>query len=145
MLQFKLDTSLFDAMNKIALIAVVLCCSALGFAQSPAVARLQCDGTYNNYTSSDLRDIRIQGIYVEISDKQVRVVGAPGFDSTYVVTNYSEGGVGIQLSSNHGYFGYLNRFSGQLSLTERGEEGAKGSWKAIQTISASCKRATPLF
>ena len=132
-------------MNKLSFLAIALCVSEIVLAQTSGVSRLQCDGTYNNYISSDLRDIPVQGIYLEVSDKQVKIVGAPGFDTTYAVTRNLEGGVGFQAHSTKAYSGFLNRFSGQLSLSEHNAEGASVSLKVKQTISATCRKATPLF
>lgn len=118
---------------------------ALCNAQDLSAAKLQCEGIYTNYTLLDMRDIPINGIYIEISGDRVKVLGALGFDSTYSVINRLENGLGIQLDSNKSYGGFLNRFSGQLSLTEKGEVGKGGSYKMRQSISALCSKARSLF
>ena len=114
-------------------------------AQDLSAARFQCEGTYSNYTLPDMRDISVNSIYIEISGDRVKVLGAPGFDSTYSVIIRLENGLGIQLDSNKSYGGFLNRFSGQLSLTEKGEVGKDGSYKIRQSISALCSKAHSLF
>lgn len=118
---------------------------ALCNAQDLSAAKLQCEGTYSNYTLPDMRDISVNSIYIEISGDRVKVLGAPGFDSTYSVINRLENGLGIQLDSNKSWGGFLNRFSGQLSLTEKGEVGKDGIYKIRQSISALCSKARLLF
>ena len=109
---------------------------ALCNAQDLNATKLQCEGTYTNYTAPDMRDLSVNSIYIEISADRVKVIGAPGFDSTYSVINRIENGLGIQLDSNKSYGGFLNRYSGQLSLMEKGEVGKDGSYKLKQSISA---------
>jgi len=119
--------------------------SALCNAQDLSAAKLQCEGTYTNYTLPDIRDISVNSIYIEISGDRVKVHGAPGFDSTYYVINRLENGLGLELDSNKSYGGFLDRFSGQLSLMEKGEAGKDGSFKIRQSISALCSKARSLF
>lgn len=114
-------------------------------AQDLNATQLQCEGTYTNYTAPDMRDLPVNSIYIEISGDHVKVLGTPGFDSTYSVINRLENGLGIQLDSNKSYGGFLNRFSGQLSLMEKGEVGKNGSYKIKQSISALCRKARSLF
>lgn len=123
----------------------VLCSPLLCFAQATAASKLQCDGTYTDYVSTDMRNVPIKGIYVEVSEKKVKIVGAPGFDSPYVISSNAENGVGLQAVSNGDYQGFLNRFSGELSLTQRFDVKQDGTWKVKTAISAVCKKATPLF
>lgn len=132
-------------MNKTIAITLLVSLSELCNAQDSGLTKLQCEGTYNNYTSSDMRDIPIKGIYLEISSDQVKVLGAPGFDATYSVITRREDGVGFQVESNSSYGGFLNRFSGQLFLTEKGPIAKDGGYKLKQGISAVCGKAKSLF
>jgi hypothetical protein len=119
----------------------IACC-----AQNQDSARLQCEGTYDKYTSSsELRDIPVKGIFLDISEDHVTVQGAVGFDATYSIITRRENGLGIQLDSDASYSGFLNRFSGELSLAQKGDQKKDGSYKLKQHISATCKKAQPLF
>ena len=126
-------------------------CALLAFsfapcgAQDAQVTRLHCEGTYNNYGDAELRDISAKGILVEVSGDKVRIQGSIAFDTDYSVTTRLETGLGIVARSNQSYSGFLNRFSGQLSLSERGEAAKDGTYKVRQTLSATCKKAAPLF
>jgi len=115
-----------------------------GFGQNPSVIKLQCDGAYTDYTSADLRDVPTRGMYIEVTEKKVKIFGAPGFDTTYNVTNTSEIGIGFQAATNSDYEGFLNRYSGALTLTQR-INNADGSWRAKTGISGTCKKALALF
>lgn len=129
--------------NKIAL-TLMLCSPLVCMAQTAVSSKLQCDGTYTDYTSSDLRDVPVKGIYIEIYGKKIKIVGAPGFDTTYLVINTAEHGVLFQADLNKDYEGFLNRYSGMLSVTQK-QYNPDGTWKAKTGISAACKKAVPLF
>lgn len=115
-----------------------------GIAQNSGIVSLHCDGTYTDYTSSDLRDVPTKGIYVEISDRKMKIFGAPGFDAEYIVTNTIKTGIGFEAVTNGDYQGFLNRYSGALSITQR-NANSDGSWKAKTGINATCKKAVALF
>lgn len=132
-------------MNRTIAIMLLASASALCNAQESAVTKFQCEGKYNNYTSTDMRDVPIKGIYVEISGDRVKVLGAVGFQGTYSVITRREDGVGFRLESNPSYGGFLNRFSGQLSIMEKGAVAKDGSFNAKQMMSAECARAKALF
>ena len=114
-------------------------------AQETQVTRLNCDGAYNNYTDSDLRDISIKGILIEISIDKIRIQGSIAFDTDYLIISQLETGFGMVAQSNRAYSGFLNLFSGQLALNERGETAKDGTFKLRQSLSATCRKATPLF
>jgi len=126
-------------------IALLSSASALCNAQGAGIAKLQCEGTYDNYASADARDVPIKGIYIEVSDDQIKVLGTVGFDATYSVVTRREDGLGFQLDANSSYGGFLNRFSGKLSLLEKGTTASDGSFKLKQAISAVCGKAKSLF
>ena len=132
-------------MNRTIAITLLVSASALCNAQESAVTKLQCEGQYDNYTSTDMRDVPMKGVYVEISGDRVKVLGAIGFDATYSVITRREDGVGFQLESNPSYGGFLNRFSGQLSIMEKGAVAKDGSFKLKRGMSAACGKAKSLF
>ena len=132
-------------MSKAITLTILIFFSALCSAQDLGVTKLQCEGTYDNYTSTDMRDMAVKGMYVEISGDHVKVLGSVGFDATYSVVTRRENGLGFQLASNQSYGGFLNRFSGELSLSEKGEVEKDGSFKMRQYISALCGKAVSLF
>ena len=132
-------------MNRTIAITLLASASALCNAQDSGLTKLQCEGTYDNYTSSGVQDIPIKSIYLEISRDRVKVVGALELDASYSVTTRLEHGVGFLLESNSSYGGFLNRFSGQLSLFEKGPIRKDGSYDLRQLIRAVCGKAKPLF
>ena len=134
-------------MNRTIAITLLASASALCNAQESAVTKLQCEGKYYDNTSTDTRtkDVPMKGIYVEISGDRVKVLGAAGFNATYSVITRLENGVGFRLESNPSYGGFLNRFSGQLSLTEKGAVAKDGSHKLKQMMVAECGKAKSLF
>jgi hypothetical protein len=129
-------------MKKPLLLAVMVLCSTFAAAEEPT--RLQCSGTYDNYLMENARDIPAKGVYVEVSEKHVKVLGAPGLSATYSIITRNDHGIGFQLHSDGAYGGFLNRLSGDLSLMQT-EAAANGSKKAIQMLSATCVKARPLF
>jgi hypothetical protein len=132
-------------MNKMIIVFILVSSSALCSAQDQSPIKLQCEGTYSDFSKPDIRDIPVKGIYIEISGNRVTVLGAPGFDSTYSVINRMENGLGIQLDSDRSYEGFLNRFSGELSLMEKDNIAKDGSYKIKQMLSAVCYKARSLF
>lgn len=132
-------------MNKAIAITILISTSSLCNAQDSGITKLQCEGTYDNYTSTDMRDVPVKGMYVEISSDRVKVLGSAGFDASYSVITRRENGLGFQLESNRSYGGFLNRFSGDLSLMEKGVVENDGSFKMKQSISAVCGKAKSLF
>ena len=130
--------------NRIIAITLLVSTSTLSSAQDLAITKLQCNGTYTNF-GMQLQDVPLNGIYIEISGNRVRVFGAAGFDGTYAIVTRLEHGMGLQHEFNHSYGGFLNRFSGTLSLTEKGKIGSDGSYKLNQLLTAMCGKAKLLF
>lgn len=117
--------------------------SAPASAQTQDPIRLQCDGKYYNFVAKPpILDVELKGIYVEIYSKDVKVVGAPAFDATYLITKRDEVFIGFQLPGNKRYSGSINRLSGQLSLNALSE---RSNTQANHAITAICRRAQPLF
>lgn len=107
---------------------------------------LECHGTYSNYATTNIREIPVSGIFVQVSNDSVKVQGAMGLDATYTVTNRQGNGIGFQLDSNKKFSGFLNRFSGQLSLMERaGAVKSDGGFKTRQILNAVCTKASAIF
>src|SRR5262245_65158280 len=111
---------------RITLIALILV-STLSGAPEFETIKMQCQGSYSNFQKSDLRSVPISGIYIEISEDQVKILGAPGFDSMYSIVTRKETGIGFQIASNTSYGGFLDRFTGQLSLMQEGPAKSDGS------------------
>jgi len=131
------------------LLAIILAAlpSGLCIAQGASGATdLECHGTYSNYSSANIREIAVSGIYIKVSNDSVKVHGTMGLDANYSVTNRQENGIGIQLASNAAFSGFLNRFSGQLSLMERdGAVKPDGSFQVRQILNAICAKASSIF
>ncbi len=132
-------------MNKIVIVFALVFSTSLGNAQDHNLIKLQCEGTYSDFSTPGARDLPVKGIYVEITGDRVSVHGSPGFDSVYSVTNRSENGLGIQLDSNTSYGGFLNRFSGELSIAETSKVRIDGNYKIKQMLNAVCNKARALF
>ncbi len=132
-------------MHKVIIVIILFFSSAFCDAQDQNPVKLQCEGTYSNFSKHDKSEIPIKGIYIEILRDRMTVLGAPGFDATYSVTNRPDNGLGIQLDSNKSFEGFLNRFSGELSLVEKGKVAKDGSFKIRQLINAVCHKASALF
>ncbi len=130
------------------IIAIMLVCfPVFSFAadQNLEVNHLQCEGTYDKFTTKDIRGIPITGIYLEVSNSYVKILGAAAFDGLYSVVTNREDGIGITLESNTFYGGFLNRLNGNLSLMEKSNIAKDGSFKINQLLKALCQEAKPLF
>ena len=104
-------------------------------AQEPV--KLQCKGTYSNF-SEKIMDAPVNGMYVEIHKEHIKVLSTPGFNGSYQITNRLENGIGFQHEADAAYSGFLNRFSGQISLSQK-----QTSNRYAQLLSADCARAKP--
>jgi len=125
------------------LFLLVVSAGAPTSAQTQDPIRLQCDGKYYNYVMNPpVHDAEVRGIYVEIYAKDLRVVGAPAFDATYLITVRDEASIFFQLPGNKRYSGVINRLSGELSLNAISE---RSNTQVNQTLRAVCRRAQPLF
>jgi hypothetical protein len=82
---------------------------------------------------------------VEVSGDRVKVLGAVGFTATCSVITHLGNGLGFKLESDPSYGGFLDRFSEQLSLMEKGAVANDGSFRLKQVISAVCGKAKLLF
>ncbi|WP_447731652.1 hypothetical protein [Rhodanobacter soli] len=107
---------------------------------------LVCHGTYSDYSLASVRDSPVSGIYLQVSNDRVKVQGAAGLDGTYSVIHRLENGIGIQIASNQAFSGFLNRFSGKLSLMEKdGMVKPDGSFQVRQILNADCAKAHSIF
>ena len=131
-------------MPKIVVAVLLASVAALSVAQEkPQATRLQCQGTFTSF-APQLGDVSVSGIYVEVSEDNIKVVGAMGFDSIYSVVSRREEGIGFRLNSDPAYEGFLNRFSGELSLSQKGK-AKDGSPSYLKLIKATCSNAHALF
>lgn len=127
------------------MITLILILAFSNAAKSETV-RMQCEGSYSSYLQKPVvGDVPISGIYIEISEDQVRILGGAGFDSTYSIVARIETGIGFELASDRSYGGFLNRLTGQLSLMQQGPAQSDGSFKIMQSLDAKCTKAKPLF
>ena len=125
------------------LFLLVASASAPTSAQTQDPIRLQCDGKYHNYAMNPpVHDVEVRGIYVEIYSKDVRVLNAPAFEATYLITRRDEASIFFQFPENKRYIGVINRLSGALNLTVFSD---LSNTKMEQSLSATCRRAQPLF
>jgi len=133
-------------MNRTIACALLASASALCYAQDAGTTKLQCEGTYTNFAYPDMRDVPIKGIYVEVSGDRVKVLGTTAFDASYSVITRREDGLGFRHESNPLYNGFLSRFSGELTVMEKGaivKDGVMSQLKQI--LNAVCRKAKPLF
>ena len=120
------------------IVTILLASGAIAHAQSVSPIKLACDGKYNEY-ASDVRDVELNGIYVEINSDRVRVVGAIGFEGTYPISRKNEQ---LIIFTGAGKTGNLNRLDGHLTLSEA---EPSPSTRLQRFFAASCRIATPLF
>lgn len=106
--------------------------------------KLQCKGTYDDFQVENARNIQVQGIYIEIGSN-IQISGSPGFDATYLVTTRKKDGVDFQLPDNPSVVGYINRYSGELSLMVKGAPAPDGGVKIKRMVSVTCAKAEPMF
>ena len=114
-------------------------------AQGVEPTRLQCDGTYNFYRDSRLRDLSVRGMVVTILNGKLSLEGSISFDGEYIISNQAEHGLGLVAQSNRRFTGFLHRYGGQLSLGEKDDSTPDGPLRMLQTLTAICQKATPLF
>ena len=88
----------------------------------------------------------VDSLLLSLTDDLVTISGSPYFDGKYTLTTRTESGVGFESLSNSTYSGFLNRYTGQISLIHKGDSLSDGSFRVRQLISGKCSLATqPLF
>ena len=131
-------------MAKVIALLIASLISAPVLAQDNGPIRLQCTGTYSDFPQK-LLDIPAKGFYVEIGSAQAKVQGSPGFDGVYTVSTRREDGIGLTDPNRPGVGGWLNRFTGDLTLSLRKDIDSRGRTNILNLIRATCTRANALF
>lgn len=126
-------------------VVLVLAFGFNGAAYSKDIVRLQCDGKYSNFREPDMHDLPIDGIYIEVLDGKIKISGATGFESDFLIIRNSAAGIGFYSALGSTQEGYLNRYSGRLSLSEREIYADSNGPKLKILINAKCKKAAPIF
>ena len=111
------------------------------------VSTFHCAGTYSkNEGGQNLNEYPISGVVIELNNKEVKISGAAQFDSRYVVVTENDNGVGFQKVDDDSIGGFLNRFSRQLSVTQRiGAIKSDRSFTVGAILNATCQPANPMF
>ncbi len=79
----------------------------LAYAQERLI-RLQCDGKGIDHISN-LQNIPISGIYIEIHNSEVKIAGSVmGFDGDWKVTREDKATIGFSPVGNARYYGWIN-------------------------------------
>jgi hypothetical protein len=124
----------------IGLAALVLGSSCLADAQEQ-IARLQCSGTVSFYDRNPpIRDMPVDGIYLEIGKHSIRVAGSVGWDGEFKIERTDPASVFFVAPLNAEYFGSVNRLSGALQLNRM-----QNSQKLLAVTRGVCRPAKPLF
>ena len=105
---------------------------------------LVCTGKYNNY-KQNIRDVDVTGGVIQLQPSTVRV-GIMGFSYSngelldYKILSSSESKISFQHSDKGlKYFGVLNRYSGDVDLSESYDN------KFIQIFKGKCTPAKRMF
>ena len=130
-------------MNRLSIIVFVFAFSP-AFASDSTITKLQCDGAFSDF-EQQVENVAFKGMYVEVGSSAVRISGAPDFDGTYEIVNRKDEGVGFQSGKNKDIEGFLGRFSGQFSVSEKAGLNSDTAPKVKRFIRAVCAKAQPLF
>ncbi|MSO54364.1 MAG: hypothetical protein EXQ90_04465 [Rhodospirillales bacterium] len=99
---------------------------------------LQCEGRADFYDKG-LRNIPIAGLYLEIRNTAVKVAGSMWFDGDWQVTREDAATITFSPPNNASYIGSVNRYSGELTLSNMVQDKAKA------ILFANCNPAKKLF
>lgn len=122
--------------------AFLLLASPLSAARADQVVKFSCDSELKIYKGNLPGSYPLRGIYVEISGQQVRVVGASGFDGTYIAVRNDERMMFLRHPSDPLYEGNLNRINGDLWLVKWSDKNKSSSQ---MSVSGECRPYKPLF
>lgn len=129
---------------KMLLIALTISLASSCALAQQSITRLQCEGNYTNY-QNNIHDLKIKGGFIEIQKDNVKVVEILGFASPegtkYLVSSTNEARVCFKFDANSQYFGCLNRFSGELQLSQMSEDRNK----IVQLYNGNCYPIKSLF
>lgn len=135
-----------DAMNDLpfgilvcAFLSVTIPLSA---APASPFVKFACDSELKIYKGTTPGSYPLRGIYVEINGPELRVVGAAGFEGTYVGVRSDERMMFLRSVSEPLIEGNLNRINGDLWLVKWSDEKKSNSQ---MSVSAQCRPYKPLF
>ncbi len=97
---------------------------------------------FSDYRNGAPSDFPIDGVSVRVTQTLVIIAGSAGFDGEYEISLRRDDGIGLIARQNPLYGGFLNRFSGKLSL-QLAKNRERSSFDFI--YDAKCTDAKPLF
>jgi hypothetical protein len=107
----------------------------------PINAKLECNGKLHIKKSNETLDL--SGIYVEISDTNVKINSIPYFRNDFIVNKINETQINFTSMHSNLVWGIANRMTGTLLLIET--DSSKSVEKNIASFVATCKNAKQLF
>ncbi len=102
--------------------------------------RLKCQGEYSDYSDTKIRDVPFS-LSVEVGADSVKVLGSPGLDAVYQIHLRREDGVGFRFAANPLFSGFVNRYTGKISLLEK----MSNSDRYAKLFSGECQTVRALF
>ena len=110
------------------------------------IVRLQCDGTVSFYDKNPpIRDVSVNGIYLEIGGHSIKVAGSMGWDGAYEIKRTDAASVFFVSSLNSDNFGSVNKYSGEFQLNRAQNAQLRESLKMLAMTRGVCRPAKPLF
>ena len=106
--------------------------------------KLQCDGVFSDFVQK-VENVAVRGMLVEVQSSTLRIAGGAGFDGVYEVVTRKDDGIGFRSPTKPNVEGFLGRYSGQISVSEKTDDKAHSPTNVTQLVRAVCKKADPLF
>ena len=120
-------------MKFIAFILFGLLFSLNSSSQNIQQSTLNCPFTYNRYIEPTIRDVKGDGLILELRSESITLSNLPNLITpirNYVVNNLdvSASMIKFAFNSNNKVTGFLNRYTGELSLSEQDESLSQYKW-----------------
>ncbi len=133
-------------MKFIAFILFGLLFSLNSSSQNIQQSTLNCPFTYNRYIEPTIRDVKGDGLILELRSESITLSNLPNLITpirNYVVNNLdvSASMIKFAFNSNNKVTGFLNRYTGELSLSEQDESLSQYKW----FLQAKCSVTQRLF
>ena len=133
-------------MKFIAFILFGLLFSLNSSSQNIQQSTLNCPFTYNRYIEPTIRDVKGDGLILELRSESITLSNLPNLITpirNYVVNNLDVSASMIKFSfnSNNKVTGVLNRYTGELWLSEQDESLSQYKW----FLQAKCSVTQRLF
>ena len=133
-------------MKFIAFILFGLLFSLNSASQNIQQSTLNCPFTYNRYIEPSIRDVKGDGLILELRSETITLINLPNLITpirNYVVNNLDVSASMIKFSfnSNNKATGALNRYTGELWLSEQDESLSQYKW----ILQARCSITQRLF